>query len=360
MRMPHFVPASAFGMSIARLGEPMTEQLAVGIGLVLVAGILNGSFAAPMKWMSAWRWENSWLIFATTGLIIFPWIITFLTVPNVGGVYGGASSATLWRVALFGIAWGVGATLFGLGISRVGMALGFAIILGITASFGSLFPLAVLHPEELHTRRGEALMLGTAVMIVGLLFLALAGKRRERDAGTSGTARSGFFLGLVICIFSGLFSSMLNFSFVFGDEIRVRALAAGASSAMAANPIWSLTVTGGFLSNLIYCVYLLNKNKNWGVYREGGTSSYWLLGGLTGFLWYGGTVAYGMGAASLGKLGGIVGWPVFMTLDIIVGIFWGAVSGEWNEASRRAVAYCWAGVGVLVLAIVLISIGNAS
>ena len=63
----------------------MTEQLAIGIGLVLVAGLLNGSFAAPMKGMTAWRWENSWLIFAITGLIIFPWIITFLTVPHVGG-----------------------------------------------------------------------------------------------------------------------------------------------------------------------------------------------------------------------------------------------------------------------------------
>jgi L-rhamnose-H+ transport protein len=338
----------------------MTEQLVVGIGLVIVAGLLNGSFAAPMKRMTAWRWENSWLIFATMGLIIFPWIITLLTVPHVGGVYSGSSSATLWKVVLFGIAWGVGSTLFGIGISRVGMALGFAIILGITASFGSLFPLAVLHPDELHTKRGEALVLGTAIMLVGLLFLALAGKRRERDMGASGTARSGFFLGLVICIFSGLFSSMLNFSFVFGDEIRVRALAAGASSSMAANPIWSLTVTGGFLSNLVYCCYLLDKNKTWGVYRQGNSSTYWLLGCLTGLLWYGGTVAYGMGAASLGKLGGIVGWPVFMTLDIIVGIFWGAVTGEWQRASRRAVAYCWAGVGILVLAIVVISIGNAS
>src|SRR5277367_3401452 len=221
----------------------MTEQLAIGIGLVLVAGLLNGSFAAPMKRMTAWRWENSWLSFAITGLIIFPWIITLLTVPHVGGVYSGSSSATLWKVSLFGIAWGVGSTLFGIGISRVGMALGFAIILGITASFGSLFPLAVLHPEELHSRRGEALMLGTTIMIGGLLFLAFAGKRRERDAGTSGAARSGFALGLLICIFSGIFSSMLNFSFVFGDEIRIRALASGASSSMAANPIWSLTVT---------------------------------------------------------------------------------------------------------------------
>ena len=338
----------------------MTEQLVTGIGLVILAGLLNGSFAAPMKRMSAWRWENSWLIFAITGLVIFPWIITFLTVPQVGAVYSESSPSTLWKVVLFGIAWGVGSTLFGIGISRVGMALGFAIILGITASFGSLFPLAVLHPEELHSKRAAALMIGTAIMIVGLLFLALAGKRREHDRGAGGAARSGFALGLVICIFSGIFSSMLNFSFIFGDEIRVRALAAGASRSMAANPIWSLTVTGGFLSNLLYCLYLLNKNKSWSVYREGAPSAYWLLGGLTGLLWYGGVVVYGMGAASLGKLGAIVGWPVFMTLDILAGILWGAVAGEWQRASRRALAYCWAGVGILILAIVLISIGNAS
>jgi len=338
----------------------MTEQVMVGFALVVLAGLLNGSFAAPMKRMPAWRWENSWLVFAVTGLIIFPWIITLATVPQVRFIYFAASAATLWKVALFGVAWGVGSTLFGLGITRVGMALGFAIILGITASFGSLFPLAVLHPEELHSKRGEYLVMGTAIMFVGLVFLALAGKTRERDAGAGGTPRSGFALGLVICIFSGIFSSMLNFSFVFGDEIRIHALAAGARGSMAANPIWSLTVAGGFLSNLVYCVYLLNKNKTWGVYREGNPPTYWFLGGLTGLLWYGGVVAYGMGAASLGKLGGIVGWPVFMTLDIIAGIFWGAVTGEWKQASKRALVYCWTGVGILILAIAMISIGNAS
>src|ERR1700733_16242418 len=106
MRMPHFVRASAFGMLIARLGERMTEQLAIGIGLVLVAGILNGSFAAPMKRMPAWRWENSWLLFALSGLIIFPWIVNFATVPNVAGVYAGASPSTLIKVFLFGVLWG--------------------------------------------------------------------------------------------------------------------------------------------------------------------------------------------------------------------------------------------------------------
>jgi L-rhamnose-H+ transport protein len=338
----------------------MSQALLGGIGIVTLAGILQGSFAAPMKRMPAWRWENSWLLFALSGLIIFPWMVNFATVPDVAGVYAATSPSTLIKVLLFGLLWGVGSTLFGLAISRVGMALGFALILGITSSFGSLIPMAILHPEQLLARRGLALIAGSAIMVLGLAFLALAGRTREKDLGTGKGARSGFAFGLVLCIFSGIFSSMMNFSFVFGDELRVRALQSGASNAMAANPIWALTVTGGFVANFLYCVYLLNKNRTWSVFREANSSPHWLLGILMGSLWFGGTVLYGVGAASLGALGGIVGWPIFMTIDILAALFWGAVSGEWRGASRRALIYNWTGVGVLLVAIAVISAGNAA
>jgi L-rhamnose-H+ transport protein len=336
----------------------MNEQIGWGITIVLLAGVLNGSFAAPMKKMSSWRWENSWLVFAITGLVIFPWLIACATIPHLGSVYSGASWPTLEKVALFGFAWGIGSTLCGLGISRVGLALAFAVILGITASFGSLIPLAVLHPEELLSRRGVALIVGTLIMTTGLILLAIAGRQRERDSGQTDSPRSGFTLGLIICILSGLFSSMLNFSFVFGDELRVRALAAGASATMAANPIWSLSVSGGFIANGVYCFYLLRKNKTWGVYKTGG-ALYWFLGSFMGLLWFGGTLMYGSGASVLGRLGGIIGWPVFMVMDIIVGFFWGMITGEWKDAGRRALTYCWAGIGILFLAIAGISLGGA-
>lgn len=338
----------------------MSGNVALGLAVVVLAGIIQGSFAAPMKRMSAWRWENSWLLFAFSGLIVFPWIVAFTTVPHVLAVYSGVSSSTLINVACFGLLWGTGATLFGLGISRVGLALGFALILGITASFGSLIPMAILHPEQLLLKRGIALIVGTVIMVLGLILLALAGRTRERDLGEGSGHRSGFMGGLVICIFSGIFSSMMNFAFVFGDELRLRALQSGASNAMAANPIWALTVTAGFVANFLYCVYLLNKNRTWGLFGKGNPSACWLLGISTGLLWFGGTVLYGMGAASMGALGSIVGWPIFMTLDIIVGLFWGAVSGEWRGASRHALIYNWAGVGVLLVAISVISAGNAS
>jgi L-rhamnose-H+ transport protein len=339
-------------------GDRMNQGLLWGIGVVTLAGVLQGSFAAPMKRMSGWRWENSWLVFALSGLIVFPWIINFATVPNVIGIYSATSPYTLIKVIMFGLLWGVGATLFGLGISRVGMALGFALILAITASFGSLLPMAILHPDQLAVKRGLALIAGSAIMGLGLVFLALAGRAREHDYGTRDGERSGFAIGLVICIFSGIFSSMLNFSFVFGDELRLRALQSGASNAMAANPIWALTVSGGFVANFLYCAYLLNKNRTWVVFGEGNPLLYWPLGISMGVLWFGGIIFYGMGAASLGALGGIAGWPVFMTIDVIAALFWGAVSGEWKAASRRALVYNWTGVAILLLAIAVIAAGN--
>jgi L-rhamnose-H+ transport protein len=338
----------------------MTGNAALGLAVVVLAGVLQGSFAAPMKRMSAWRWENSWLLFALSGLIVSPWIINFATVPHVLSVYSAVSGSTLIKVAAFGLLWGAGSTLFGLGISRVGLALGFALILGITASFGSLVPMAILHPKELLLKRGIALILGTIIMTFGLISLALAGRTRERDLGETTGPASDFSIGLVICIFAGIFSSMMNFAFVFGDELRLRALHSGASNAVAANPIWALTVGVGFIANFFYCVYLLNKNHTWGLFRIGNTSLYWLLGSLTGLLWFGGTVLYGTGAAAMGVWGSIIGWPIFITLDIIVGLFWGAVSGEWKGASRLALIYNWVGVGVLLLAIAVVSAGNAS
>jgi L-rhamnose-H+ transport protein len=338
----------------------MTENLEVGILLVVLAGMLNGSFAAPMKRMTDWQWENSWLTFAVSGLVVIPWMIAFATVPQLGSVYTGVSTSALAKVLGFGVLWGVGATLFGLGISRVGLALGFALILGITASFGSLLPMAILHSDQLATKRGIALIVGTLVMALGLVLLALAGRARERSAGDKEGQRSGFTVGLVICIFSGIFSSMLNFSFVFGDELRLRALQLGTSNTTAANPIWAVAVSGGFLANFFYCVQLLNRNRTWGVFRHGNAGLHWLLGFAMGLLWFGGTLTYGAGASVMGALGGIIGWPIFMTIDIIAALFWGVVSGEWKGASRRALAYNWVGVAVLLFAIAIISVGGAA
>jgi hypothetical protein len=79
-----------------------------------------------------------------------------------------------------------------------------------------------------------------------------------------------------------------------------------------------------------------------------------------GVLWDRGPLVCGMGTDALGPLGRIVGWPEFMSIDIIAGILWGFLGGEWKGASRTALAYCLTGLAILFLAIGIISFGNAS
>ena len=153
---------------------------------------------------------------------------------------------------------------------------------------------------------------------------------------------------------------MMNFSFVFGYELETPCSSLRNKQRNGRKSDLGTHRNRRPVSNSLYCIYMLTKNRTWSVFREGNPPAYGLPGLLMGLLWFGGTVLCGMGAASLGALGGIVGWPIFMTIDIIAALFWGAVSGEWQGVSRRALVYNWAGVGALLVAIAVISAGNAT
>jgi len=339
----------------------MNVSIGWGIAGVLLGGFLNGSWVLPMKRMQGWRWENTWLVYSVVGLIIVPWSAALATVPQLTEAFHATSGATLAKVLIFGFGWGIGSVLFGLGVSRLGLAVGYGIILGLIAPIGTFLPLMVLHPEQLWTRRGLALMAGTMLVIVGIVFCAIAGRRREREASTlAAMVQRGFGVGLVICIFSGIFSPMLNFSYNFGQELQQQALSLGASTSMASNAIWSLALTSGFVANAGYCVYLLQKNRTWHLFsRANAPGGYWLGGSVMGLVCFGSFLAYGTGATALGPLGGIVGWPLFMSMSLITSNFLGALTGEWTGASRRSYGYSLVGIGLLMVAIAVISAGGS-
>ncbi len=100
------------------------------------------------------------------------------------------------------------------------MALTFAIVLGITSSLGSLLPLLVQNPAELFSRRGQVLLAGLALVILGIILCSKAGALRERAQNPQAVQRRGTFTGLLICIASGVLSPALNFGFVFGEPLK--------------------------------------------------------------------------------------------------------------------------------------------
>jgi L-rhamnose-H+ transport protein len=307
-----------------------------------------------MKRTPGWKWENTWLVYSISGLLVIPWIAAFATVPDLGAVLTGASALSIWRVLLFGLGWGVGSVLFGLGIARMGLALGYGLILGLIAPIGTFLPLLVLHPEQLQTRRGTSLIVGTLIVVCGIILCAIAGKLRE-----SGGIRpkQGFAIGLLICVLAGIFSPMLNFSFAFGDELQQRALAAGASRDAASNAIWSLCLTAGLIANAGYSILLLQRGGSWKLFRSA-PAGYWGWGALMGLLCFGSFIVYGAGANALGPLGAVVGWPLFMSMSLITSNSLGWISGEWKGAPPKAIRYAVAGIAVLIVAITVIALGG--
>lgn len=69
---------------------------------------VSGKFHLTGKWTKGWAWENGWLVFAPIACLASPWGVDKLT--------------------------------FGLGIDAVGLAFGFAVILGVAASAGAVIP----------------------------------------------------------------------------------------------------------------------------------------------------------------------------------------------------------------------------
>ncbi len=324
--------------------------------LVITGGILQGSFVLPMKLTTGWKWENTWLVYSVSGLVVAPWVFAALTVPQPLEALVQSDPRALLAATVFGAGWGVGSVLFGLGVARVGASLAFAIILGMTSAIGALAPMLILHPEDVFSPPGRMILLGMVIVLAGISMTAQAGRLKEialkTEARGAGLGQA-FLPGLIICLLSGITSPMLNFSLTFGAEIAKRAQELGATGASANNAIWAPAVTAGALVNILYCLWLLARNRTAGLFLQAGGWNYWPLTIAMGAMWMGGIAAYGMGAAKMGRLGPSLGWPLFMSTIIITANVWGAITKEWKGAGSKAVKWMIASLVVLFVAIAI-------
>lgn len=322
----------------------------VGWLIVLAGAVMQGSWALPQKFVRGWAWEKMWLLFCIVALVILPWLLVGLVIPQPGQVYSNAGSGVLVETALFGAGWGIGNVLFGLGVASVGMALAFAIIISLTAALGMLVPLAIQHPDQLTSPKGLMLMGGLLLVIAGVAFCSKAGALK--DAGAA-AAKGHFTRGLLICIGSGVTSPMMNFAFTFGKPIQDQATRLGAHPGAASITLLAIAVGAGFIVNAAYTAYLLAKNKTWA--RGAASDRLRNLACVTamGCMWLFGFFLYGIGATSLGSMGTVVGWPVLMTTMVLVANLWGLLTGEWKNADKRAFRYLGAGLALMVTALVV-------
>jgi L-rhamnose-H+ transport protein len=294
----------------------------------------------PLRRIRSWPWECSWLVFSIVSLAIVPCALAWLTLPHWPAFYLSVGTPELLPPFLFGIGWGVAQVLFGLAVVRLGMALGFTLVVGLGTIFGTLIPFFTRHEASLTSRGSMMLLFGCVLMVLGVSLSGWAGKLR--DASVLSQEKKNYGTGLLIALISGVLSSMLNLSFSFGQPLTQAAVRHGATPSLAVLAVWPIALAGGLPPNIGYALYLLTRNRGWSKFRP--VYPDFFLSLLMGLLWIVAVAIYGLATYQLGRLGDSAGWAIYQVTMVLTACAAGVFSGEWKRASKLSVRVFMLGI----------------
>jgi len=336
----------------------LNSSLWIGLGLSLIGGVMAGNCMLPSKFVRKWQWENMWLVFTIVSLVVVPASLTLLMVHDPKQLYLSIPVRDYALPFVFGFGWGIAQVLFGLSIARLGMALGYAVIVGLGALLGTMVPILFQRIEVLGTGRGALIVGGVFVMVAGIAVSGRAGRLRElgADRGVGSGSHAGYMGALLVAVLCGVMAPMLNYSLAFGQGIGAEAIRQGTLAANSAYAIWPVALLGGLIPNLAYSIYLLSKNHTWNRF-ETFFPDVWFAA-LMGVLWMGAMAVYGTSSSFLGALGTSVGWGLFQIFMIMTANLSGVITGEWKSATGQARGHLRFGLGLLAAATVLMALGN--
>ena len=338
----------------------MNSEMMTALGYLVVAGLINSAYTLPLKLKLRWKWENMWLAFTLLGVCILPSALGMWTIPGFWSVYSQIGFRSLLIVAFSGATWGIGMLLSGVAVDLIGVAAMFATVMGVSSSVGALLPLIIQGLGGLTLRAGLLIFVGIGLTILGVVLCGLAGRQRERDeASKDGPKRSAFLRGFFFAVLGGICGSMLNFGLAAGAPLIEVARQHGSSARMATNAAWVPVLLVGSVPGIIYCLRLLRKNGTGPNFLCLASFAYLFLALLMGLLWFGSVVLYGWATLRIGDLGAVLGWPLFMATIVLGSALWGAVTGEWKNASARARTFMGSSVFVLLVAIAILASARA-
>lgn len=354
----------------------MTPNPLAGVLLHWLGGLASASFYVPFRKVRHWSWEVFWLVGGFFSWILAPWLFASVQTNDLMGVLSATPSNVWFWCFFFGVLWGLGGLTFGLTMRYLGLSLGMAIIMGLTATLGTLMPplfSGELLSTLIWTLNGQIILLGLVVCLVGMAVIGRAGRARERELPVEAQRASileyDLRKGVFFAIFSGLTSACFAYGLAAGEPVRQLTLAAGTPALWQGLPVLCIVLLGGTATNFIWCGILIYKN---GTGREffGGAGPApdgvakppllrnYLLCALAGIAWYFQFFFYTMGESQMGAYG-FSSWTLHMASIIIFSSLWGFVLKEWRGASRRTLILVFIGLVLLVSSTVIIGLGNA-
>src|ERR1700730_12891984 len=216
-------------------------QIILGVIFHFIGGFASGSFYVPFKKVKGWAWESYWIVGGLFSWLIIPPLAAYITVPNFADIIAHTPVSTFWWTYFWGLLWGIGGLMYGLGMRYLGMSLGNSVLLGFTSAFGALVPSIyynIVHTpgkttfnDLLTTPWGRIVLLGVVICLLGIYICGRAGVLKEKELPEEKKKKSikefSLVKGLIICTISGILSACFN----YGIE-------AGTAMAQSANSIW--------------------------------------------------------------------------------------------------------------------------
>ncbi len=318
---------------------------------------------APQRYVKNWKWQTYWLVQAAACWLVLPWIFAAATIPQLGTVLAEAPTDAMLKSYLLGAIYGVGGIAFGAAIRYLGFSLTYAIAIGLSCVLGTLIPPIVAGKlgETLSNTGGAYVIGGVLLGAIATFVTGLAGFRKEREQSTEAAATSTFNprLGLPIVVLAGVLSAVFSFSLAAGQPVADVAAKYGAGN-FQGNVIYLFSHSGAFTTTLIYCLWLITRDKSAGEFTSAGGASLALnyaFSALTGLLWYLQFFFYGLGHVRMGEFK-FSSWAIHMIILILLSCGFGVAIGEWKSCRPATKTIVAAAIALLFAAVGLLTYGN--
>lgn len=342
-----------------------TTTPAWGMILFTLGGLAGAVFALPFKQIKGWAFESYWMFYAIFGLILFPWYLAWLTVPNMIELLRSTPTVVLARCCFFGAMWGLGGLTWGLMIRYLGIGLGLAIGCGLCSATGTLIPpIATGNAYELVRNFGAFVILfGVLLSLVGIVFVGLAGKAKEDELSyeqkREAVAEFDFNKGMIVAVFSGIASAGMNFGLQSGKVLQDAAMYSGTRYKWQGIPVLVVVLFGGFVVNFTWCLYQNLKNNTMGDYVNKRTpiAANIMFAGIAGIIWALQFVFQKVGEPAMGRYE-YIGFAIVMGSAIFFSSIIGILLGEWKGVGRRTKVLLGLGIMTLLVSFATISYGN--
>jgi L-rhamnose-H+ transport protein len=372
----------------------------IGVIYHWIGGFASATNFIPFRGIRRWSWEIYWLIQGFAAWIVAPLVLAGLLVPNLLGILRSSPHSSIFYALFWGALWGVGGLTFGLAIRYLGIALGYAIALGLCTAFGTLIPPIYdgsIH-AVLHETSGQIILGGVLLCLIAVAVNGLAGLSKQREVTPEEKAEAGeadfsFGKGIAVAVFAGIMSSFFAFGLKAGAPIGLltkKVLVTHHRLQLWQNlPVLIVVLWGGFITNFVWSVILILRNRSADQFlgapgrnpmrattvsgetladfdpldpaaarltRRTLLANY-LFAALAGVIWYFQFFFYSMGQTKMGNYD-FSSWTLHMASIIIFATLWGLVLKEWRGTSIRTKLLVAAGLFLLVSSTLVVGYGN--